>query len=161
MSAYLVPKSHITYLVEAGCRLPGLSDTLVWFFNVNRETGESEWGELSGRDRAAANRVGQMLTDENQRSVNYRSEETDAPEAYAHECPVGEIDPVSVLAACNCYRYQACEHPGYDTSEAEAFVRALEAAAGRVLIKRAGCSWGAPKIERTRFGARWAEAVPA
>ena len=37
----------------------------------------------------------------------------------------GTFDPVKILAAINCYEYQACEHPEWKTSEARDFCEAL------------------------------------
>jgi len=33
--------------------------------------------------------------------------------------------PVAVLKACDGYEYQACEHPGWEASEAHAYINAL------------------------------------
>ena len=108
MSAFVVDREHVKYLVDAAIKLDGLT----W---ANRRL------ELVDYDTAAF--IAQILWGENVASVAYRYK------APAHEnvpgpigCSyifgdwgpdiLGEPDPVAVLKACDGYEYQSCEHPG-------------------------------------------------
>lgn len=154
MSAYIVDRDHIRYLVSAAVRLD--RDALRWFHaNV--------WHELPTRDRERASQVGQMLWDENIRSIEGRYPGTkgkpdrmpgksdDGMLVYSHasgDWP-GPIDPVQVLKSCNCYEYQSCEHEEWSASEAHAFIEALRARAVRTLPGYEAAAWGAPKVVDT------------
>lgn len=60
-------------------------------------------------------RIGQILTDENYRSVNYRYDtETLAPIYLYHRTQA--FAPVVILKLLACYDYQACETPDYERS---------------------------------------------
>jgi hypothetical protein len=75
-----------------------------------------------GREELA--RVGQMLLDQNARSVNDRYREDNAY-VYAYARPQHTWLPVHVLGAISCYEYQACESPDWRDTEAKAFCDAL------------------------------------
>jgi hypothetical protein len=55
-----------------------------------------------------------------------------------------------LLNAVHCYEYQACEHPGWETSEAHAFCKALER---RLISKLPGYNDGPWAISRTSIPA--------
>ncbi len=150
MSAYLVPQSQIQYLVDASMAL--YSRSLYWYWGDGPRT-------LYSGDRTEAQRVGQMLWEANARSVAYRYEAAAEPVEFELVDVMGEIHPLAVLAAVKCYRYQACEHPQYEVSEAEAFVRALESSAISVLVE--GYVWGGPEIISGRWGRTWGSALRA
>ena len=142
MSAFLVSKAHIDYLITAGLVLPKRlisGSRLRWFLRppedqdgeVYREgepwgPGLATWIERTERTLTYdnADEVGAMLWATNQDSVNHRYAETSIEHAYRFE-EVLDIDPVWTLKALDCYEYQACEHPQYLTSEARFFVEAL------------------------------------
>ena len=81
-------------------------------------------GKLARKD---PKKVGQMLLDENYRSVNERYDEDDKP--YEFKFVSGEpgwseefMTPHhftygQVLGSANCYEYQTCEYEGYDKTE--------------------------------------------
>ena len=139
MSAYVVDRKHIWYLVNAATHRAITQEhfcTLRWFWNVDRDGGTYESAELNVADYRRASEVGQMLWDENVKSVRYRYPDCtdDLPGPIGcdyqygshehhpwHDCPT----PVGVLKACDGYEYQACEHPEWETSEAHAFINAL------------------------------------
>lgn len=106
MSAYVVGKEHIDALVNAGRQYAGLADQ------------RPEW----------LNACGSMLWTENYRSVNYRYTEDEATPEYQATLIGFELAPVPVLKAIDCYEYQACEHPEWETSAAHDYVEALRQA---------------------------------
>lgn len=138
MSAYIVSRQHIAFLVEAGLSLhPTQHHRMIsWVWNVNHETGTHDRAELRIGDYQRASEVGQMLWDENRRSVRYRypndTDDTlpgpiDETFEYEHKpmIPRSPINPVDVLKACSGFEYQACEHPEWEQSEAKAYIQAL------------------------------------
>lgn len=127
MSAFVVDKEHIAYLVEAA-RLY----EIVWY-------GPEDIQRLSKReDKDRLSHIGQMLWDENIRSVQARYPEDtihtmpckldDIPFEYGHTFTFrdGQITPLQVLASCGRYEYQACESDDWPETEAYRFIRALE-----------------------------------
>lgn len=158
MSAYMCDRDHIRYLIEAamGVRLYGRRHS--W---IRWRHGE-EVKELRAGDYRMASEVGQMLWDENFASVSYRYDCSDPKqlpgpnnETYIYGehkiFPRPEIDPAQVLKSCHCYAYQTCEHPGWETSEAKAFIDSLQAGACRSVTGYEDAEWGAPKVqERAR-----------
>ena len=151
MSAYMIDRNHVRYLVGAAMsrRIQGCSNAFRWRFAD---------GELYGTDTAKATELGQMLWDENRRSIEHRYPDTvedfdNAPgpidETYIYSqfqvAPFPDYDPVQVIKACHCYEYQACEHPGWAGSEAKAVTDALLAAAVRALPGYEDAEWGAPE----------------
>ena len=126
MSAYIVTKAHINAMLNTwihsryGAR---------WHHN-------GKWHELTTEN---ANEVGQMLLDENIKSMLYRYEDsqvTDLPgradaeylipfqHYWTHKTPT----PLEAIKITHCYSYQACEHPSWGASEAKAYCDALEGA---------------------------------
>ena len=117
MSAFIVCDEHISAMLRAAAlsNLPG--DGLAY-----------RWNDESHYFNGSAHVVGQKLLDENYRSVNYRYGESDAPRIYTHPT-VSHKTAVQIIKAIHCYRYQACETPDWEQSEAFAICEALEARA--------------------------------
>lgn len=113
MSAWIVTRAHIDVLVLAGVQF-GVP------YDLNRR------GAVGPAVLAAA---GADLWAENHRSVNYRYREDSKPPAYP--APTAEVilDPVAVVKAVDCFAYQSCEHPGWQTSDAAVYCQRLRAAA--------------------------------
>jgi len=91
MSAWIVEKAHIDVLIAAArqYKLAGVEDELL---------------------------VGQMLWRENHRSVNHRYSENEATPRYTPPpADVPALHPVAVLNALDCYDYQTCEHPDWNS----------------------------------------------
>lgn len=64
------------------------------------------------------NAIGQILLDENVRSVNFRyTEQTDSP-AYLYHPYRGNLPPVQIIKACDCLNYQSCETDDWKDTEA-------------------------------------------
>ena len=113
MSAWIVSKRHIDYLV----------------------TAMAQYGTLDSN----AHRAGQKLWAENVASVKYRyPNETPAerpgpiykhgvrPWTYTHTPYKKCIDPIELLKQIACYRYQSCEHAGWPDSWAYRATHDLE-----------------------------------
>lgn len=154
MSAFIVDRGHIAYLVQAG---------KVW----NTPRTPVTWGRyhnfgLSGgsaKTQRTPAEVGQMLWDENIRSIQYRYPDTkenldNAPgpcgESFRysdHRVPrnVPFVDPVQVVKACDCFSYQSCETDDWELSEAYTYIEALKRHAMRRLPGSEEAEWGAPK----------------
>lgn len=154
MSAYIVDREHVSYLVHAAMsrRIVGGHSPLYW-----------NGGKLACGDYEEARRVGQMLWDECIRSVSYRypNESRDTlpgPIGETFEYEHGpdmwqDFDPVQVLKALRCYAYQSCEHPEWRASEAHAFCKALEAHAISALPGYEEAVWGSPATMAERRAA--------
>jgi hypothetical protein len=154
MSAYLVSRGHIRYLVEAALR-------------INREgLGSYYHGEKRHLvTEETADAIGLMLWDECAKSVGYRYSD-EKPEDLPGPCDDGprfgyvhraawhhSFNPVEVLKSIRCYVYQSCEHAEWETSEAKAFCYALTIAAICRLPGWDAAPWGCPpsfEIERPK-----------
>ena len=166
MSAYMCDREHVVYLVQCALSLTDRHSKGIfrWYHGENiRELRHENMIE-----------VGQMLWDENLRSINYRYPDTvknpkdspgklsDAESGFEllegdfgfrfrvyETSPINLSDPVPDLAqlfmSCDCYAYQACEHPEWKDSSAQAFINALRQAAWCRLPGYDSAEWGAPK----------------
>lgn len=146
MSAYMVDREHVQYLVSAmeSRRINGGSQ-FSYFFNGERR-------EVSGQD--GLTRVGQALWDANLKSINALYPDTvDHPEnipglvgetyifAFRRQSLGQVLEPVQVLKAINGLRYQSCEFDGWESSEAYAILSALEGRAVRALPGYDDAEW--------------------
>lgn len=163
MSAYIVSKEHIDYLITAGFHLPGMRRSMLHWLIPREAPAEAyqrgePWGpeaisDCNERRRELsqdhADEVGRMLWAENQESVNHRYDDEEIEEIYFYKChPDYEIrhavNPIETLKALSCYEYQTCEHPEWENSEAFTFCEALRSAAIRALPGYEEAEWGAP-----------------
>lgn len=145
MSAYVIGRNHIEYLVNAA--MPPALDCLGsagYYHGTERHVIRDE-----------STRIGQMLWDENIKSVLHRYTREAMPgpinedSQYTHKPNTFwqmPVEPVQVIKACHCYRYQACEHPEYYESEAEAFISWLIDKACMALPGYDDAKWGAPDM---------------
>lgn len=162
MSAYIVDKEHILYLVQAA-----MSNTIArsfgvsWVWNRNEQAGTYERNEIRQTQYDKAADVANMLWRENIKSVSYRypGDKTSGTlpgpvggslivtkRDFLH--PFNRFDPVQVLKSVSCYEYQTCEHPEWESSEAFAFCQALRHAAIDALPGYDAAEWGAPKTPK-------------
>lgn len=153
MSAYIVTPEHIIYLVDAAMSLASRRNDHAarWFWGEPASWQEAPLGNF---ERAAE--VANMLLRENILSVSHRYPgESSATlpgrkggpsviTAYQFTAFTPEPDPVQVLKSIRCLEYQSCEHPGWEQSEAHAFLRALERLAIGALPGFEEAVWGAP-----------------
>lgn len=129
MSAYIVDRNTITYLVKA-------AEHFDMYWNDNRlKRCEDGYFVL----------LAQMLWDENIKSVQYlypdcRESLANAPGPIGEDFKIVEADASkiypsfngwTILRACQTYEYQSCEHPTWDNSEAKRFIECLTAYALR------------------------------
>jgi len=127
MSAFILPASHINALVAYA-------------------TGKG--GFLTQFDEQTA--AGAMLMRENIASVAYRYQDsadlpgpisTPDPEAYTFSRPARALSAVEAIKAANCYEYQSCEHPGWETSQAKRWIDKLRNVAINNLPGYADAAW--------------------
>ena len=125
MSAFVVHPEHINVLLWAGLKDPRLG-ALRW--EHMRPTHSTEL------QPETATEIGQILLDENVKSVNHSyGTEMYTPKLYTYRPPLQRgWTNVELLNALHCYQYQASEHPDWESSQAYAFCQALE----RRLIRR-------------------------
>ena len=153
MSAYMVNRHHITYLVAAAMSHRICRDGLRW-----RHAGVSQ--QLRAMDYERAAEIAQMLWDENLKSIESRY--PDSKKSRKLPGPIGEdyeirpadlercwmeFDPLQVIMSIHCLEYQSCEHPEWPDSEAYAFLKALEHQAINAIPGFEDCKWGAPEPE--------------
>jgi len=148
MSAYVVHPEHIRVLVWAGIHFTHPGSDLTWYVPnpeevIYQEGVKTQFGRTYRQlNRRTAETVGQLLLDENVRSVNYRYDEGETY-IYKHDKPVHtNWSPVEVLSAIACYEYQACETPEWQYSEARTFCDALRSALVAKLPGYDKAPWG-------------------
>ena len=131
MSAFIVSKSHIDAMLRAALAKQLLGDVPRW---RRPDLGNS----FCKLDYYTADRAGQMLIDENVKSVCHRYGESVASdnlpgptEAYWRTPYIYRLTnkhtptPVEALKLISCYEYQSCEAPSWNNSEAYNFCQAL------------------------------------
>jgi hypothetical protein len=152
MSAYIVDKEHVQYLVESAMQSAS-GGAFRWFHG-------DQWRELQKGDKERAAEVANMLWCENIKSVSHRypHESSDTlPGPCDHSNFTVEASdfkgirwlhfvPVQVAKACDCYEYQSCEHREWETSEAKAFTDSLRESQWRRLNGYDAADWGAPAV---------------
>lgn len=131
MSAFVVHIEHIRTLIWAGLNYTRPGSHMTWHVPdpenaVSPENVQSSFGRHYRQlTRDNAETIGQILLDENVRSVNHRYEE-DELHVYSHAAPSDKRwTPLEILSAITCYEYQACETPEWSNSEAYAICSAL------------------------------------
>lgn len=96
MSAYIVSKQHIDMIVN-------------YVYNKRIE---------DEREYRTRDELGQILYDENVRSVNHRYHEKNRLFKYTFESPALGLTCVEFIKFLRCLDYQSCERPSYDRSQA-------------------------------------------
>lgn len=102
MSAYIVDEHHINALVNFG------RSERVTVWDKQRDLMHDFWKDYI--------MLGQVLVDENYKSVNYRYREHTTPYVYVFHYDTKPRTPVQILKAINCLEYQSCGHPEYYSS---------------------------------------------
>lgn len=148
MSAYVVDEKHILYLVTAAQQYGSRGDSF-YFWNGERTVNVGEGLDMSPDE------FGQMLWNENKKSVGYRYNEDALGsglarlywEPYRHQMSLGRVEPVQVLKAISCYEYQTCEHPEWDKwPEARWAVQWIKEGAIRALPGYEEAEWGGVEL---------------
>ena len=142
MSAFMVSDAHIDALVT---------------FAVRHQVSYRVNGSRIDVTKNNAEEIGQMLVDENYRSLNARySERT---EEYFGKAPtyrlkitralaVPELEPVVILKQCDCYAYQACETDDWEKTTAFEIIKSIKGAAVSALPGYDAAPWG---IDNKRY----------
>ena len=153
MSAYICDRDVFIYLVQAATSraLRGNGGHFSWYYN-------SDWHVLQEDDFEGAAALANMLYLENILSVSDRYPgdksshtlpgPTDSDRITSDDFEQSHwvhFDPVQVLLTAACLNYQACEHDGWETSEAYVALVAIKESAIRALPGYADAEWGAPE----------------
>lgn len=150
MSAYIVDKNHIIYLVKAAISLnlhDGRAHAFYWFAP---STATPETIENNASPDALA-KIATMLWRENIKSVNSRYKDPDDSAAYSitaadiRGANWSTFAPVQVLQSLSCYEYQSCEHEAWPLSDAHAWAAALTKLAAQNVAGLDLAIWGAPE----------------
>lgn len=139
MSAYLVEKKHIMYLVAAG---KYFGRDFKWYHGGN-------WhGFGIGIDRVAE--VANMLWQENGKAIQarYGDDGVEGLEkitaTYCSGKTLTTINLTDLSKAVNCYVYQSCDPDDWESTEAYAYCQALKDEILRRLPGYEQAQWGAP-----------------
>lgn len=154
MSAYIVDKNHIVYLVEAASsRALGGAHAGWMSWNGYGHSREYRREALDGTYEQAA-KVATMLWQENAKSIEARYPK-DKIDLVDYEIAPADfrrvpqsVMPLQVLKSISCLEYQSCEHEGWANSEAREFLRALTKRAISSLPGYDDAKWGAPEPYR-------------
>jgi hypothetical protein len=139
MSAFIVSTDHIDALLTGAKILCRPYAPFRWYLKGCEQTHDlASFVDPNDPDCDPISAVGRMLIAENVASVSYRYGEKDLAELpgpndqtglhgdYRFREFAGYPDPIVILKAVACYRYQSCETPDWEESEAFAFCDALE-----------------------------------
>ena len=147
MSAYIVDRNHIRYLVESALAVAMRNHRgrcFRWYHD----------GEAHELTDSTATEVGQMLWDENIASVAHRYRDSildglpgpvDDHLGFQHHMADYPWNVAQILQSTDCYEYQSCEHPDWGSSNAMAFIDALRYMAYRLMAGYEEAEWGAPQ----------------
>ena len=104
---------------------------------------------LEERGLTDAEVIARRLHAENVRSVNHRYREDGCPPfaySWAAARKVPSIPAVQIIKAAKCYAYQACEHDGWESSDAKRVVDLIIEHAILDLPGYSEAPWGAPEL---------------
>ena len=136
MSCFMVPDDHLRLMVQAARDMTRARrhGNMSWYWRRHPEDTRLERSDLDTLQESA-DRVMAMLRDENEKSVRFRYVDSKPEEMLPNTIPAyfpvvdaSMIRPVWVMKAIQSYRYQSCEHPTWEQSEAFAFCESLEQA---------------------------------
>lgn len=147
MSAFVVSKGHIDRLVAVAAYGPREADRfrhdhMPQWYEPSWQRSDRQWQRLDRAHLDELNALGQMLHNENARSVAYRYRE-DAEDASGYEFPLSteRVTVGEALNALACYEYQACESPDWQDTEARRFCIALREAICSLLTRDVQRGW--------------------
>ena len=119
MSAWIVSRAHIDVLVQGLCEGEHVTHL------DPDEVGRVLWRECLA---SVAYRYPDDGDGERPAPVDFRDSDV---ETYTYRRPSLRIPLTGLHYALGCYRYQSCEHPGWDGSDAEAWTLRLREALAR------------------------------
>lgn len=146
MSAFVVSDGHIRFLVDM---ILHVSDSPQGA-DVRTHKGRKVTRYATTAQEVGATELGRILLTENYASVNYRYRENDTAPEYTH--PLGlphaglNFDAAQVAKSVHCYQYQACEHPGWEESDAKYITDQLLQSLLTRMPGYEAAEWGAPKV---------------
>lgn len=114
MSAFTVSDKHISAMLQA------MNTPQMYHGYVFSYWWEGEWKEI--RDKQY---LGQVLKNENYRSVNFRYDDNEETLPFTYQTPEKRYTPVEIIALCNCFNYQACETDNWKETKAYSIMQAL------------------------------------
>lgn len=145
MSAFIVGTDHIDFLVSAACRYE-----ITYYSGRSKSANPIDWKRVRV-DHANADEIGSMLMRENLASISHRYGDVPSEDHLAAIAGYrmrsvaigvpGQTAALDVLKAAACLRYQSCEHPGWEGSDAEQFLAVLEARAINLLPGYSSAQW--------------------
>lgn len=140
----MVSERHVSVIVQAGLalaptRLPSWPADLN---NGDTGTERNRWGVRRRLTRESASTVGQILLSACARSVDQKYGEDDNETPYLYRAPGGRWQPIEVLKAIDCYRYQACEADDWEESEAATICDCIYRALVTMLPGYEEAAWG-------------------
>lgn len=147
MSAFMCSDNHLAILASYAVR-HCLEDVP---YALRTELERDGFEHKPGGYMRTVARVASMLASENLRSIEHRypGDHSGEQEAYASfDVPKGaetrahQLPALHIIKACHCYAYQACEHPGWEASDARKLTDAIEAHAVRHLPGYDAAPWG-------------------
>ncbi len=98
-------------------------------------------------------KVGQMLVDQNYRSVEARYHEPSQIPRYRFRPYIKPLSQVDMIKLSQCYDYQACETEDYETTAAARLMKGIRSKAIRALPGYEAAPWGLPEEDRSKGGA--------
>ena len=134
MSAFIVDPAHIQAIVRFA--LTPDYQAHIAFSYYSRLQQERIYPD--------ATELGQLLTDANVESVSYRYNRPSDPIPFTRDAPFSSrpiISAVQCIKACDCLAYQSCEHPGWDSSDANAALQAIKHEACKRLPDYDDAAW--------------------
>jgi|SRR5688572_33113312 len=128
MSAFMCSDRHLSLLARAAVQ---------WGLDKNYHLGRDMVRE---REEATF----QLLGAENFKSLEarYPASPGEGPGSMTDEPRVESTPVIHIIKACHCYAYQACEHRGWEESEARRMVDAIVGHAVRLLPGYETAPWG-------------------
>ena len=135
MSCYLCEPKHINYLVSQVENLISRRDGASFAHDGGRVYIQRGFDSLpSFAQSVTLQGLVEALRTENMESFNYRYKEKDAliesfvyRPRFRNETKSYTAHLAEVSSAIRCFEYQACEHPGWETSLACSFLQGLRA----------------------------------
>lgn len=148
MSAYIVSKKHIDCLVTI---IEGLIGSAHWHAYSTTYANRHMGVPLDKLGWVNKDKLGQLLWAENHKSINYRYKSGTTDPDYRYEVP-REVSSHGLCMSIaqkvrlfDCYEYQTCEHPEWQTSPLKMLCGKMTNALLRSAIPKA--EW-----EATRWG---------
>lgn len=139
MSAYIVHDSHIdailTWASDKGCATPV-------HFEKNLTISQ-----VRGNESA----IGQILINENTKSVNHRYKDDSKADRYTFKRFPIELTPVEMIKAIECLDYQSCEHDGWAGSFACNVLKWIGNAARDALPGYDAAPWGIDPVHACKL----------